>query len=86
MGARAEFVMTDLPRLLLELSVLLSIAILVSVFTRRLHIPLTVVLAASGLLVTELGLDLAPLRPLAERDRVSDPLLVVHQRMEQCFG
>jgi NhaP-type Na+/H+ and K+/H+ antiporter len=44
--------LTDLPRLQLEASVLLSMAVLVSLFTRRLHIPLTVVLAASGMLVT----------------------------------
>lgn len=51
--------LTDLPRLLLEASILLSIAVLISLFTRRLHIPLTVVLAAAGILVSELGADLA---------------------------
>lgn len=55
----AQLVLTDLPRLLLEASVLLSGAVLISLFTRRLHIPLTVVLAAAGILVAELGADLA---------------------------
>lgn len=59
METGAQLVLTDLPRLLLEASILLSIAVLVSLFTRRLHIPLTVVLAAGGMLVTELGADLA---------------------------
>jgi len=59
METGAQLVLTDLPRLLLEASILLSIAVLISLFTRRLHIPLTVVLAGAGILVTELGADLA---------------------------
>src|SRR5919106_352964 len=59
MEAGADLVLTDLPRLLLEASILLSVAVLVSMITKRVHIPLTVVLAASGLLVTEFGVDLA---------------------------
>jgi monovalent cation:H+ antiporter, CPA1 family len=58
MEAGAELILTDLPRLLLEASVLLLVAVLVGLFTRRVHIPLTVVLAAAGLLVSELGTDL----------------------------
>lgn len=59
MQAGPELVLTDLPRILLEASVLLSGAVLASLFTRRIHIPLTLVLALSGLLLTELGADLA---------------------------
>lgn len=59
METGAQLVLTDLPRLLLEASVLLSIAVLISLFTRRIHIPLTVVLAAAGLIVSEAGADLA---------------------------
>ena len=55
----AELVITELPRLLLEASVLLSGAVLVSLFTRRVNIPLTAVLAMIGLLVKESGADLA---------------------------
>jgi CPA1 family monovalent cation:H+ antiporter len=55
----AQLVLNDLPRLLLEASILLSIAVLISLFTRPLHIPLTVVLAAAGLLVSQIGADLA---------------------------
>ncbi|MGH3714746.1 MAG: cation:proton antiporter [Micromonosporaceae bacterium] len=51
-------VVTDLPRALLEVSLLLSGAVLVGLLTRRVHIPLTVVLALAGLMVTELGFDL----------------------------
>ena len=54
-----QLVLTDLPGLLLEASVLLSVAVLVSLFTRRIHIPFTVVLATAGLVVNELGVDLA---------------------------
>ena len=55
----AQLVLTDLPRVLLEASVLLSGAVLVSLVTRRIHIPLTVVLAIAGMVVNELGTDLA---------------------------
>jgi len=54
-----DLVLNDLPRLLLESSVLLSGAVLVGIFIRRLNIPLTAVLAVVGLLVSELGTDLA---------------------------
>lgn len=59
MDAGTQLVLTDLPQLLLEASVLLLIAVLVSLFTKRLHIPLTVILAGAGILVIELGSDLA---------------------------
>ena len=59
MEGGVELVLTDLPRLLLEASVLLSLAVLVSLFTRRINIPFTVILATAGLMVTELGADLA---------------------------
>ncbi|MGH3739198.1 MAG: cation:proton antiporter [Micromonosporaceae bacterium] len=48
---------SDLPRALLEVSLLLGGAVLVGLLTRRIHLPLTVVLAVAGLLVTTLGLD-----------------------------
>ena len=59
MEGGVELVLTDLPRLLLEASVLLSLAVLVSLFTRRINIPFTVILATAGLMVSELGADLA---------------------------
>ncbi|MGH3645928.1 MAG: cation:proton antiporter [Micromonosporaceae bacterium] len=51
-------IVTDLPRALLEVSLLLSGAVLVGLLTRRIHLPLTVVLAVAGLVVVELGFDL----------------------------
>ena len=59
MADGVELVLTDLPRLLLEASVLLSFAVLISLFTRRINIPFTVILATAGLMVNELGADLA---------------------------
>ena len=59
MANGVELVLTDLPRLLLEASVLLSFAVLISLFTRRINIPFTVILATAGLMVNELGADLA---------------------------
>ena len=59
MADGVELVLTDLPRLLLEASVLLSFAVLISLFTRRINIPFTVILATAGLVVNELGADLA---------------------------
>ena len=59
MADGVELVLTDLPRLLLEASVLLSLAVLISLFTRRINIPFTVILATAGLVVNELGADLA---------------------------
>lgn len=59
MDAGTQLVLSDLPQLLLEASVLLLLAVLVSLPTRRFHIPLTVVLAAAGIAVAELGADLA---------------------------
>ena len=52
-------VVEQLPRALLEVSILLGGAVLVSMVTRRIHLPLTVVLAVAGLLASELGADLA---------------------------
>ncbi|GGC63859.1 sodium:proton antiporter [Hoyosella rhizosphaerae] len=49
----------QLPRALLEVSLLLGAAVLISLLTRRIHIQLTVVLAMAGLIATELGADLA---------------------------
>jgi CPA1 family monovalent cation:H+ antiporter len=49
----------DLPRALLEVSALLGVAVLVGLATQRIHIPLTVVLAVAGLMVVELGGELA---------------------------
>lgn len=60
-----QLVLGDLPRVLLEASILLSGAVLVSLFTRRIHIPLTVVLAVTGLIVSELGAELAITRLIA---------------------
>lgn len=54
-----ELVLTDLPQVLLEASVLLSGAVLVALFTQRFHIPLTAVLAVAGLLLTESGIELS---------------------------
>lgn len=59
MDAGTQLVLSDLPQLLLEASVLLLLAVLVSLPTRRFHIPLTVVLAAAGIAVAELRADLA---------------------------
>lgn len=44
---------------LLEVSLLLGGAVLVSLLTQRVHIPLTVVLAVAGMLIVELGVPLA---------------------------
>ena len=52
-------VVEQIPRALLEVSILLGGAVLVAMVTRRIHIPLTVVLAVAGLLASELGADLA---------------------------
>jgi monovalent cation:H+ antiporter, CPA1 family len=54
-----EDLLTALPRALLEVSVLLGAAVLVSLVAQRINIPLTVVLAITGLAVAELGLPLA---------------------------
>ncbi|MDH4279023.1 MAG: cation:proton antiporter [Acidimicrobiia bacterium] len=54
-----ELILSDLPRVLLEASILLSIAVLVGLLIRATNIPLTVVLAVAGLVVTESGADLA---------------------------
>lgn len=54
-----EEFLVDLPRALLEMSILLAGAVLVGLIAQRIHIPLTVVLAVVGLLVIELGGDLA---------------------------
>ncbi len=59
MGEETELILTDLPRVLLEASILLSIAVLIGLLIRSLHIPLTVVLAVAGLVVSEAGADLA---------------------------
>ncbi|WP_278313931.1 cation:proton antiporter [Lolliginicoccus levis] len=47
-----------LPTALLEVSLLLGAAVLISLVTRRAHIQLTIVLAVAGLLATEMGADL----------------------------
>ena len=52
-------VVEQIPRALLEVSILLGGAVLVAMVTRRIHVPLTVVLAVAGLLASELGPDLA---------------------------
>ncbi|CAN5849262.1 hypothetical protein BH20ACT6_BH20ACT6_13170 [soil metagenome] len=54
-----EELLSDLPVALLEVSVLLGGAVLVGLFAQRIHIPLTVVLAVAGIIVVELGFDLA---------------------------
>ncbi|CAN5699248.1 hypothetical protein BH24ACT15_BH24ACT15_08120 [soil metagenome] len=54
-----EQFLVDLPRALLEMSILLAGAVLVGLLAQRIHIPLTVVLALSGLLVVEAGGNLA---------------------------
>ncbi len=59
MGDETELILTDLPRVLLEASILLSVAVLIGLLIRSLHIPLTVVLAVAGLVVSEAGADLA---------------------------
>ncbi|MBD8507059.1 sodium:proton antiporter [Hoyosella sp. G463] len=48
----------NLPTALLEVSLLLGAAVLISLVTRRAHIQLTIVLAVAGLLATEMGADL----------------------------
>ncbi len=48
-----------LPTALLEMSVLLGMAVLVGLAAQRMRLPLTVVLAVSGIIATQLGLDLA---------------------------
>lgn len=53
-----------LPRALLEGSILLGAAVLVGLLAQRMRIPLTVVLALTGLLVVEVASDLALLRIL----------------------
>ena len=58
-----ELILSDLPRVLLEASILLSIAVLVGLLIRATHIPLTVVLAVAGLVVNESGADLEPICP-----------------------
>ncbi|HEU4489854.1 MAG TPA: sodium:proton antiporter [Jiangellales bacterium] len=55
----AHEVTSSLPTALLEISLLLAAAVLVGLLAQRVHIPLTVVLALAGMLVTELGVDLA---------------------------
>ena len=59
MNSGTQLVLGDLPQLLLESSILLLFAVLISLLTRRLHIPLTVILATAGIVVVELGSDLA---------------------------
>ena len=54
-----EFVLINLPRILLELSILLSGSVLVGLATKRINLPLTVVLAVVGLGVSEFGGELA---------------------------
>jgi CPA1 family monovalent cation:H+ antiporter len=48
----------ELPRLLLELSALLTVAVLVGLVAQRMHVPLSVVLVAVGFLATASGADL----------------------------
>jgi CPA1 family monovalent cation:H+ antiporter len=48
----------ELPRLLLELSALLTVAVLVGLVAQRMHVPLSVVLVAVGFLATASGVDL----------------------------
>lgn len=55
----ADLFLTELPTLLLEASALLAGAVLIGIFTRRVNVPLTVVLAVVGLLISQLGADLA---------------------------
>ena len=45
-----------LPTALLEMSVLLGMAVLVGLAAQRMRLPLTVVLAVSGIIATQLGL------------------------------
>ncbi len=59
MGDETQLILSDLPRVLLEASILLSVAVLIGVLIRKLHIPLTVVLAVAGLIVSEAGTELA---------------------------
>src|SRR5918994_1955415 len=53
-----EELITDLPTVLLEVSLLLGGAVLVGLVALRINIPLTVVLAVTGLVVSEAGMDL----------------------------
>jgi monovalent cation:H+ antiporter, CPA1 family len=55
----AHEVTSSLATALLEISLLLAAAVLVGLLAQRVHIPLTVVLALAGILVTQLGVDLA---------------------------
>lgn len=50
-----EDLLTELPDLLLEGSLLLGGAVLVGLLAQRIHIPLSVVLAVAGILVAEVG-------------------------------
>jgi CPA1 family monovalent cation:H+ antiporter len=59
---------------LLEVSVLLGGAVLIGLLAERIHIPLTVVLALTGLLIVELGGDLAISR-LVEGEGFKDLLI-----------
>jgi monovalent cation:H+ antiporter, CPA1 family len=63
-----EGLFNDLPRALLEVSLLLGGAVLVGLLSQRIHIPLTVVLAVAGLLVVEIAGDTLQLRQLLEGD------------------
>ncbi len=58
METGVRLVLEDLPQLLLEASLLLLLAVLVSLVTSRLNIPLTVILAAAGIVVKEAGSNL----------------------------
>lgn len=49
---------SDLPTVLLEVSLLLGAAVLIGLVAQRINIPLTVVLAVTGLVVIEAGVDL----------------------------
>lgn len=60
-----ELALGDLPQILLEASILLALAVLVGLFTKRINLPLTVVLAVAGLFVIELGVDLSITQLLA---------------------
>jgi monovalent cation:H+ antiporter, CPA1 family len=55
----AHEVTSSLPTALLEISLLLAAAVLFGLLAQRVHIPLTVVLALAGMLVTQLGAELA---------------------------
>jgi CPA1 family monovalent cation:H+ antiporter len=57
--------MEELATGLLEVSVLLGGAVIVGLLAERIHIPMTVVLAVTGLLIVELGGDLAVMELVA---------------------